>query len=181
MAGVPLASAAYGVVYLGFFAEIAYSLVYGVRTQVPGVHGLTVAGAAAVLVAAVSFTGYVGLAPVMDLLVRLQGFAFDAIMLVVVLAVSSFLAWDYGSLKTRLAVEAAAAGADVDPGSPVALLTTREHQVLGEVSAGRLNKEIAYDLGISENTVAKHVSNILAKIGADNRTEAAAIAHGARL
>ena len=43
--------------------------------------------------------------------------------------------------------------------------------------AGRSNKEIAAALFISPKTASVHVSNILGKLGASSRTEAAAIAH----
>ena len=55
-------------------------------------------------------------------------------------------------------------------------LTTREAEILGLVAQGRTNGEIARQLFISAKTVSVHVSNILAKLGAGGRTEAAAIA-----
>ena len=59
---------------------------------------------------------------------------------------------------------------------PSAVLTPREAEVLALVSAGRSNGEIAAQLFISTKTASVHVSNILAKLGAAGRTEAAAIA-----
>ncbi len=59
-------------------------------------------------------------------------------------------------------------------------LTQREVEVLGLVAAGKSNADIAEELVISPNTVVRHVSNILAKTGSSNRTEAARYAsqHG---
>jgi len=54
-------------------------------------------------------------------------------------------------------------------------LTGREHEVLRLVALGRTNREIGAELFISEKTASVHVSNILAKLGATNRGEAAAI------
>jgi DNA-binding CsgD family transcriptional regulator len=56
-------------------------------------------------------------------------------------------------------------------------LTSREREVLRLIAAGRSNKEIAATLYIAPKTASVHVSNILAKLGAGSRTEAAAIAH----
>ncbi len=59
-------------------------------------------------------------------------------------------------------------------------LSEREAEVLRLVAAGRSNREIGEELSISLNTVDRHVSNILTKIGAANRAEAAsfAVRHG---
>ena len=48
--------------------------------------------------------------------------------------------------------------------SKLALLTPRERQVLREVAAGRINKQIAFDLGISEVTVKLHRGNVMRKM-----------------
>ncbi|MBA1334358.1 MAG: Two-component transcriptional response regulator, LuxR family [Firmicutes bacterium] len=55
-------------------------------------------------------------------------------------------------------------------------LSDREVQVLKLVSKGRTNKEIAGELVISEKTVKNHVTNILSKLDANDRTEASVIA-----
>jgi DNA-binding NarL/FixJ family response regulator len=60
--------------------------------------------------------------------------------------------------------------------SQVTALTARETEILALVAQGRSNGEVARQLFISTKTVSVHVSNILAKLGASGRTEAAAIA-----
>lgn len=59
-----------------------------------------------------------------------------------------------------------------------AALTPRETEVLSHLQQGKPNKVIAYDLGMSENTVKVHVGRILKKLNAMNRT---ALACGAAL
>ena len=56
---------------------------------------------------------------------------------------------------------------------PVEQLTAREKEVLAQLAKGAANKEIAYELGITERTARTHVSNILGKLGLASRTQAA--------
>jgi len=86
----------------------------------------------------------------------------------------------------RIEVDAARAGferlgATADAGHAAALLqrervarvlTDREVQVLGLVAAGKHNREIAGALHLSEHTVARHMQNILAKLGVSSRAAA---------
>ncbi|WP_170225038.1 helix-turn-helix transcriptional regulator [Nocardioides albertanoniae] len=60
-------------------------------------------------------------------------------------------------------------------------LTPREGEILALVAAGRSNGEIGKQLFIATKTVSVHVSNILGKLGAGSRTEAAAIARRQQL
>jgi LuxR family transcriptional regulator, maltose regulon positive regulatory protein len=75
------------------------------------------------------------------------------------------------------AFERKPAGPDDAAEVPAALaepLTSRERQVLGLLAAGRANRDIAGELVVTLDTVKRHVSHILAKLGAANRTEAVA-------
>jgi len=56
-------------------------------------------------------------------------------------------------------------------------LTPQQLRVLTMVSEGKLNKQIAYDLEISEATVKSHVSAILQKLGVNSRTQAVILAN----
>jgi DNA-binding NarL/FixJ family response regulator len=80
------------------------------------------------------------------------------------------------------AIHALAAGLIVGTGALFSLggetrhvqgpLTDREVQILGLLSRGLANKQIALELGISEHTVKFHVSSIYGKLNASNRTQA---------
>lgn len=103
--------------------------------------------------------------------------------------VNAIIARDADRDQLALAIEAADAGyvllhptsarmlggsvpALADGFDDVEQLTTREREVLGLMSAGMGNKQIAARLGISEHTVKFHTSSILAKLSAGSRTEA---------
>jgi DNA-binding NarL/FixJ family response regulator len=66
---------------------------------------------------------------------------------------------------------------DLPDAAVLAALTSREREVLRLIAAGRSNREIASVLFIAPKTASVHVSNILGKLGAASRTEAAAIAY----
>jgi DNA-binding NarL/FixJ family response regulator len=60
--------------------------------------------------------------------------------------------------------------------APIEPLSDREQEVLILLAQGHANREIAEQLVLAEGTVKNHVSNILAKLQAENRTQAADIA-----
>lgn len=64
--------------------------------------------------------------------------------------------------------------------APLVPLTARELEVLKGIASGVSNKHIARELGIVEGTVKVHISSVLGKLGAANRTDAVRIAreHG---
>ena len=71
-----------------------------------------------------------------------------------------------------------------DSGAPpldrMASLTRQQARILHLICEGRLNKQIAFDLSISEATVKAHVTAILRKLGVQSRTQAVLLARGAR-
>lgn len=80
----------------------------------------------------------------------------------------------------RSTIDAAAARVLMTPAGGVSQpdydLTPREQEVLALLAAGKTNREISTELFISQSTVRLHVSNILGKLGVQNRTEAATLA-----
>lgn len=97
-----------------------------------------------------------------------------------------YLLKDTEADELRRAIKAAAAGqVQLSPQAAARLLrevrapdspetlTEREAEVLRLLARGKANKEIAADLHIGEKTVKTHVSNILAKLGVQSRTQAA--------
>ncbi len=101
---------------------------------------------------------------------------------------SGFLPKTQGIDAMREAISTVMAGGtwtppDFDPMAPVDLeasdmvkrlasLTPQQVRVLMMLSEGMLNKQIAYELTVSEATVKAHVSAILTKLGVDSRTQA---------
>lgn len=61
--------------------------------------------------------------------------------------------------------------ADLDLAARVAQLTPQQYKVLYYLTEGWLNKQIAYDLDISEATVKAHMTAIFRKLGVSNRTQ----------
>jgi DNA-binding NarL/FixJ family response regulator len=61
-------------------------------------------------------------------------------------------------------------------GGGIDALTSREREVLAELAKGRSNREIARVLHVAEKTVKAHVSSVLAKLGVQDRTQAALVA-----
>lgn len=65
----------------------------------------------------------------------------------------------------------------IKPAEGPAALTAREIEVLALLATGRTNRAIGERLGISEKTVARHLSNIFIKIGVSTRAAATAYAY----
>lgn len=65
------------------------------------------------------------------------------------------------------------AGSEAEMSAPIEPLTAREKTLLLALKAGKTNKQIAYETGITQNTVAWHLKNLFAKLSVNNRTAAA--------
>ena len=59
--------------------------------------------------------------------------------------------------------------------NPLATLTKRELEILSSLAAGRTNKEIASEKGVSSNTVKYHIRNLFEKLSVSNRGQAIAL------
>jgi DNA-binding NarL/FixJ family response regulator len=90
-------------------------------------------------------------------------------------AIASVLAGDRWAPAAALDGPAAAAD-EHDAARRLRDLTPQQFRVLQMLGAGLLNKQVAYEIGVSEATVKAHVTAILRKLGANNRTQAVLIA-----
>lgn len=77
-----------------------------------------------------------------------------------------------GESPERLDAQTPMNSGERDVAARIALLTPAQFRVLSRVSAGLLNKQIAWELGVSEATVKAHMGAVLDKLGATNRTQA---------
>ncbi len=73
-------------------------------------------------------------------------------------------------VNVQIGVEADSEIADLI--SRIKALTPQQARVLGMIAEGLLNKQIAYELGVSEATIKAHVSAVLQKLDVDSRTQA---------
>jgi DNA-binding NarL/FixJ family response regulator len=93
--------------------------------------------------------------------------------------VSSVLRGEYVTPAGLAANAEPEADVDVDAldlAQRLAQLTAQQFRVFGMLCSGRLNKQIAYELQITEATVKAHMTAILRKLGAANRTQAVLLA-----
>jgi DNA-binding NarL/FixJ family response regulator len=93
-----------------------------------------------------------------------------------------YLLRDISENELTKAIRTVAAGKKYIPGQIAAILsenlgqealTPSEERILQAIVGGKSNKEIAYDLNVSENTVKTHVKNIFEKLNVSDRTSAA--------
>jgi DNA-binding NarL/FixJ family response regulator len=104
------------------------------------------------------------------------------------LGASGFISKSASMDEIRGAVETVLSGGIASPGNidlgvegdpevsdllrRIGSLTPQQTRVLGMLAEGLLNKQIAYELGVSEATIKAHVSAVLQKLGVDSRTQA---------
>jgi DNA-binding NarL/FixJ family response regulator len=77
---------------------------------------------------------------------------------------------DIGAGRTSFPISPASANA----ATRLSRLSSRQFEILELMTRGLLNKQIAWELGLTEGTVKSHVSAILEKLGCDRRTQAIA-------
>ncbi len=65
---------------------------------------------------------------------------------------------------------------EADAASRIATLTPQQFRVMSMVADGKLNKQIAWEVGVSEATVKAHMTAIMRKLGVGNRTQVALLA-----
>lgn len=61
---------------------------------------------------------------------------------------------------------------DGDMAERIASLTPSQLKILVGLQQGRLNKQIAFDLGVTEATIKAHLTTVFRKLGVQNRTQA---------
>ncbi|NBB63764.1 response regulator [Pseudomonas sp. ODNR1LW] len=84
-------------------------------------------------------------------------------------AIAAILAGDTWAPETT-------AGEGDDLLERIASLTPSQLRILEGLKAGRLNKQIAFDLGVSEATIKAHLTSVFRKLGVHNRTQAVIVA-----
>ncbi|MGN6521483.1 MAG: response regulator transcription factor [Dokdonella sp.] len=92
-------------------------------------------------------------------------------------AVRGVLAGEVWLPESLVGTGAALAPAEADAAARIAELTPQQFRVLAMIAEGLLNKQIAYDLGVSEATVKAHMTAIMRKLGVGNRTQVALLAN----
>jgi DNA-binding NarL/FixJ family response regulator len=99
--------------------------------------------------------------------------------------VSGYVCKDISESELIKAIRAVGAGGKYIPADIAGILsenfgqeelTPAEQKILQMIVGGNSNKEIAFDLNVSENTVKTHVKNVFEKLGVSDRTSAATLA-----
>ena len=87
-------------------------------------------------------------------------------------AISAILMGEIWAPAARAESGAGRSASELELAERMAQLTPQQFKVLMMMSQGLLNKQIAYELGVSEATIKAHVTAIMNKLGVTNRTQA---------
>lgn len=92
-------------------------------------------------------------------------------------AISAILMGEIWAPAAREDPGAGRSASELELAERMAQLTPQQFKVLMMMSQGLLNKQIAYELGVSEATIKAHVTAIMNKLGVTNRTQAVLVAN----
>ncbi len=91
-------------------------------------------------------------------------------------AIHSVLAGDVWLPHSLLGQDVELKAEEADAAARIATLTPQQFRVMTMLADGQLNKQIAWELGVSEATVKAHMTTIMRKLGVNNRTQVALVA-----
>ncbi|MEO5812250.1 MAG: response regulator transcription factor [Rhodanobacter sp.] len=94
----------------------------------------------------------------------------------IVAAIHCVLAGDVWLPQTLLQHDVALKAEEADAAARIATLTPQQFRVMTMLADGHLNKQIAWELSVSEATVKAHMTTIMRKLGVNNRTQVALVA-----
>lgn len=94
----------------------------------------------------------------------------------IVAAIHAVLEGDVWLPRTMLGADVALKPSELDAATRVAALTPHQFRVMAMLADGKLNKQMAWELGVSEATIKAHMTAIMRKLGVSNRTQVALLA-----
>lgn len=94
----------------------------------------------------------------------------------IVTAIHSVLEGDVWLPHTLLQHDVQLKAEEADAAARIAKLTPQQFRVMTMLADGQLNKQIAWELNVSEATVKAHMTSIMRKLGVNNRTQVALVA-----
>ncbi|MEO7066156.1 MAG: response regulator transcription factor [Rhodanobacter sp.] len=94
----------------------------------------------------------------------------------IVTAIHSVLDGDVWLPHTLVGRDVKLKAEEAEAAARIATLTPQQFRVMTMLADGQLNKQIAWELGVSEATVKAHMTTIMRKLGVNNRTQVALVA-----
>ena len=94
----------------------------------------------------------------------------------IVAAIGSVLAGDVWLPQALAGADTDLPSAEADAAARIAALTPQQFRVMTMLADGQLNKQMAWELGVSEATIKAHMTAIMRKLGVNNRTQVALVA-----